>query len=87
MMGAIAGDIAGSRLEGRSAPPAGFNLFTSSCRFKDDTVCTLVVADALMRDLDFAVSLKTFVRRHPDSGYGGLFLQRTLSDDTGPYGS
>ena len=46
MIGAIAGDIIGSRFEGHPAPPAGFELFHSHCRFTDDTVCTLAVADA-----------------------------------------
>ena len=40
MIGAIAGDIIGSRFEGHSAPPAGFELFHPHCRFTDDVGCT-----------------------------------------------
>lgn len=87
MIGAIAGDIIGSRFEGHPAPPAGFDLFYPHCRFTDDTVCSLAVADALMRGADFAATLRRFVRRHPDRGYGGMFLDWALSDDAPAYGS
>lgn len=87
MIGAIAGDIIGSRFEGHAAPPEGFDLFHPACRFTDDSVCTLAVADAIMHDTDFADTLRAFVRRHPDAGYGGMFLRWALSDDAPAYGS
>lgn len=87
MLGAIAGDIVGSRFEGHPAPPVGFDLFHSECRFTDDSVCTLAIADALLRDGDFAGSLRSFVRRHPDRGYGGMFLRWAFTDGAPAYGS
>ena len=87
MLGAIAGDIIGSRFEGGPAPPPGFELFHPDCRFTDDTVCTLAVAEALMTDRDFAGRLRAFVRLHPGRGYGGMFRQWALSDDAPAYGS
>src|SRR5687767_7242250 len=81
MLGAIAGDIIGSRFEGRAGPPHDFVLFHPACRFTDDTVCTLAVADALLGERDFAASLRAFVRRHPKRGYGGMFLDWASSDD------
>ena len=51
MMGAIAGDIIGSRFEGKRSPSPDFDLFHPRCRFTDDTVCTVAVADALMPNL------------------------------------
>lgn len=87
MLGAIAGDIIGSRFEGHPAPPAGFALFHPDCCFTDDSVCTLAVADALVGDRDFAASLKAFVRRHPERGYGGMFLNWAFKDDAPAYGS
>jgi len=74
MLGAIAGDIIGSRFEGQAGPARDFMLFHPGCRFTDDSVCTLAVADALLGGRDFAVSLREFVRRHPRRGYGGMFL-------------
>jgi ADP-ribosylglycohydrolase len=73
MLGAIAGDIIGSRFEGHPAPPEGFALFDSHCRFTDDTICSVAIASALLGDRDFAGSLRYFVRRYPDAGYGGMF--------------
>lgn len=87
MIGAIAGDIAGSRFEGGPAPDSGFILFHAGCRFTDDTVCSLAVAEALLEEGDFAATLKTYVRRHPGRGYGGMFRQWAMSDRRTGYGS
>ncbi|MGY6409797.1 MAG: ADP-ribosylglycohydrolase family protein [Alkalilacustris sp.] len=87
MIGAIAGDVIGSRFEGQPAPLEGFELFHGDCRFTDDTVCTVAVAEAIMRQADFAATLRAFVRRHPDAGYGGMFRRWALADDAPAYGS
>jgi ADP-ribosyl-[dinitrogen reductase] hydrolase len=87
MIGAIAGDIIGSRFEGHRSPPEGFELFHRDCRFTDDTVCTIAVADAIMREADLATTLRAFVRRHPDAGYGGMFLRWAFADDAPANGS
>jgi ADP-ribosyl-[dinitrogen reductase] hydrolase len=87
MLGAIAGDIIGSRFEGHPGPPENFELFHAQCRFTDDTVCTLAIADALLGARDFAGTLRAFVRRHPNRGYGGMFLNWAFSDDAPAYGS
>lgn len=87
MIGAIAGDIIGSRFEGSPAPEPDFVLFHPHCRFTDDTVCTLAVAEAILRPADFAATLKAFVRRHPGRRYGGLFHSWALSETEGGYGS
>jgi ADP-ribosyl-[dinitrogen reductase] hydrolase len=87
MLGAIAGDIVGSRFEGRRGPPRDFMLFHPTCFFTDDTVCTLAVADALLGERDFAASLRAFARRHPARGYGGMFLDWAFTDDAPAYGS
>lgn len=87
MLGAVAGDIIGSRFEGHPSPPSDFELFHPDCRFTDDTVCALAVADASLRDRDFARSLREFIRRHPDRGYGGMFRQWALTEGAQAYGS
>lgn len=87
LLGAIAGDIIGSRLEGRSDPSTGFNLFHPDCRFTDDTVCTLAVAEALRTDAGCAPTLRAFVRRYRDAGHGGMFLRWAFSGDAPAYGS
>jgi ADP-ribosylglycohydrolase len=87
MIGAIAGDIVGSRFEGSRAKTHDFELFHHSCRFTDDTVCTLAVASALLGDRDFARHLRDLGRLYPNAGYGGMFRQWLQSDDAPPYGS
>ena len=77
----------GSRFEGHAAPPKEFQLLHPSCRFTDDTVCTLAVAEALMQEpRDFATSLRKFVRRYPDAGYGALFFRWAVTTGSA-YGS
>ena len=87
MLGAIAGDIIGSRFEGHPAPPASFELFHAHCRFTDDTVCSVAIAAALLDDHDFAGALRRFVRCHPDAGYGGMFKGWAMRDAAPAYGS
>src|SRR5579883_39219 len=87
MLGAIAGDIVGSRFEGHCAPSPDFALFHPDCRFTDDTVCTVAIADACLERCDFSSTLKAFVRRHPARGYGQKFQDWACSDSRIPYGS
>jgi len=57
MYGAIIGDIVGSQFEGRPAPGKGFEFFTPRCRFTDDTLMTLAIADAIMQSWHFVSQL------------------------------
>jgi ADP-ribosyl-[dinitrogen reductase] hydrolase len=87
MIGAIAGDIIGSRYEGSRAKVADFPLFLPSSRFTDDTVCSLAVASAIMDDGDFARHLRRLCRCYPDAGYGGMFRRWFAADHQPAYGS
>ncbi|WP_022729124.1 ADP-ribosylglycohydrolase family protein [Fodinicurvata sediminis] len=87
MLGAIAGDIIGSRFEGHPCPPKDFTFWHADCRFTDDSVCSLAVADAFLDQAHYAARLRHFVRRHPHAGYGGMFIRWAMTDDAGPYGS
>ena len=51
MIGAIIGDIAGSRFEWHNHRSKDFELLHPKCHFTDDTVMTLAVCDALMNSL------------------------------------
>jgi type I restriction enzyme M protein len=48
MLGAIIGDIVGSRFEWNNHKDKHFELFTEDCRMTDDSIMTLAVAKALM---------------------------------------
>ena len=57
MLGAIIGDIVGSRFEFGPAPEKGFKLFTDECNYTDDTICTIAIADAIMNKRDYGEAL------------------------------
>ena len=89
MLGAIIGDIVGSRFEFNPINDYNFELFTNACGFTDDTICTIAVADAILKGVDYGVSIHKWCRKypHPMGGYGGRFRQWVLSDNPQPYGS
>ena len=78
MLGAIAGDIAGSAYEWNKVGDRTFTLFPVNADFTDDSVLTIAVADAILRGHEGAVpDYKGFIhaygRKWPGRGYGGLF--------------
>ena len=89
MLGAIIGDIAGSRWEFNPTNDYDFELFSDKNDFTDDTVCTVAMADALLKGSDYGESLHDWCRRypHPMGSYGGRFAQWVKSDAPRPYGS
>lgn len=95
MIGAIIGDIVGSRFEWHNHRSKDFDLLTHKCFFTDDSVMSLAVCDALLRaaadysDLsDKAVdSMQRVGRPYPHCGYGGSFRKWVYSDDPKPYNS
>ncbi len=89
MLGAIVGDIAGSRWEFNPTNDYGFELFSSRNSYTDDTICTVAVADALLGGKDFGDTIHQWCRRYPRpmGGYGGRFRQWVMSDEPKPYGS
>ncbi len=89
MLGAIIGDIVGSRFEFNPKNDYNFELFSPQCSFTDDTICTIAIADALLKDRDFGESLHDWCNRypHPMGGYGGSFAQWVHSQTPQPYNS
>jgi ADP-ribosylglycohydrolase len=87
MLGAIAGDIIGSIYEAAPIKTKRFPLFGAGVAFTDDTVCTVAIADALMSGGDPAHYLRTYVRRYPGRGYGGMFVRWAHESDMPAYGS
>lgn len=95
MIGAIIGDIIGSRFESENIKTKDFDLFTDKNTFTDDTVMTLAVAQALMNcghDMtrlpdEAAKCMREFGRRYPNRGYGSRFLQWLQSENPQPYDS
>ena len=89
MLGAIIGDIVGSRWEFDPTNDYDFEMFSEENSFTDDTVCTIAVADAIAKGRDYGESIHEWCRRYPSpmGGYGGRFRQWVMSDEPKPYGS
>ena len=89
MIGAIIGDIAGSRYEFDNTSDYNFRMFTVDSDFTDDTICTVAVADAILSHADYQDSLRRWCRRypHPKGEYGGYFLNWVMRPDPHPYNS
>lgn len=95
MLGAIIGDVVGSRFEWHNHKSKDFELFTSKCRLTDDSNMTLAVALAFLRakedksDLaeQAVASMREVGRQYPNCGFGGRFAAWLKCDDPQPYGS
>lgn len=97
MIGAIIGDIVGSRFEFDNLKSKKFELFHKECDFTDDSVMTLAIAKCLTQyDIisDYEEFRKNLVkvmhevgRKYPDCGYGGRFLVWMMRNHTEPYNS
>src|SRR4051812_16526677 len=87
MLGAIAGDIIGSVYEVNSIKTKDFPLFHPACRFTDDSVCTIAVAQAILEKREYQSTVWEMGRKYPDAGYGGSFYGWLYSRDPKPYNS
>lgn len=95
MLGAIIGDIAGSRFEWNNHKSKDFELFTYKCSPTDDSIMTLALAQAILvskpdySDLskNAVECMQTVGRNYPDCGYGGKFRQWIFSGNPQPYNS
>lgn len=111
IMGAIIGDIAGSRFEFKPNRNKNFELlvkgenylkknqpykeFLETCRFTDDAVMTVAVANALLEcDGDYSKlsklaikNMKKFGNKYPFAGYGSKFKRWLQLPICEPYNS
>lgn len=87
MIGAIIGDIVGSTYEFHNTMDYKFELFPQGSSFTDDTVCTIAIADAILRDIPYKDSLVEWCRKypHPKGAYGASFSRWIY--DPQPYDS
>lgn len=87
MLGAIAGDIAGSIYEWHNVKSKDIPLFTEKCFFTDDSVLTVALADTILSGTLYAENLKKFYQLYPSAGYGGSFHKWAQSANSEPYNS
>ena len=95
MLGAIIGDIVGSRFEWNNNRSKEFELLSYHCFVTDDSIMSLAVAKAILSCSgsygglgDAAIKAMHEVGRpYPNCGYGGMFRQWMYSDEPKPYNS
>ncbi len=87
MLGAIAGDIIGSVYEHQPVKTTEFALFAPGCRFTDDTVLTVAIADCLLTGKSYARTLEDYYYRYPNAGFGARFDAWARSHEHKPYNS
>ena len=97
MLGAIIGDVAGSRFEWQNIKTKEFELLTSlgGCRPTDDSIMSLAIAKAILScegdytelDQRTVFCMQELGRQYPHAGYGGRFYQWVFSTDPQPYNS
>ena len=89
MLGAIIGDIAGSKYEFNNTFDYDFEMFGEGCDFTDDTICTVAIADAILNGRSYQEILQDWCRRYPSpkGAYGGRFAGWIRSLNPQPYNS
>jgi ADP-ribosylglycohydrolase len=98
MLGAIIGDIVGSRFEFNNHRSKNFDFFTDGCFVTDYSIMTLAIAKAIMEcaDSQFCESrlsrnvvryMREIGRKYPNCGFGDMFKSWIFSDDPTPYDS
>lgn len=95
MLGAIIGDIVGSRFEWDNHRDKDFEFLTYKCFPTDDSIMSLAIAQAILvskpnhSDLskNAIECMQSVGRNYPDCGYGGSFYNWMFSDNPKPYNS
>ena len=88
MLGAIAGDVIGSRFEFNNHRSRDFDLFHEHLSvFTDDTVLTVAVAGWLLGDDSLIKTIIEAYDRYPFASYGGMFHKWAASGGGAPYNS
>lgn len=95
MLGAIIGDIVGSRFEWNNHKDKDFEFLTYKCFPTDDSVMSLAIAQAILvskpdhSDLskNAVECMQSVGRNYPNCGYGGGFYKWMFSDNPQPYNS
>jgi|GEM_PF-305156 len=94
MLGAIIGDIVGSRFEWNNYRHKDFELFTNESHFTDDTVLTCAVAQAAVTRLHYPDketvyrdTIYQYANNFPNVGYGPDFHEWMKSVHPEPYNS
>lgn len=86
LLSAAIGDIGGEPYEfgGRTKDYNSVSLLLPQNTYTDDTVCTFACADALLHNLDMAMSLRIRCRADMGRGFGGMFARWLIAKEIQP---
>src|SRR5262245_19706695 len=88
MLGAIMGDVIGSVYEASPIKtPHFYPLIDPRCRFTDDTVLTVALADSILTGEAYGARMREYFRHSPRAGYGGKLREWAQPPSRGPYHS
>ena len=95
MLGAIIGDIVGSRFEWNNVKSKDFIFFTKNSHITDDSIMTVAIAKAILSSkLDRSnlsekavYYMRYFGHIYPNHDYGGMFSYWLVSESPKPYNS
>jgi len=95
MLGAIIGDIVGSRFEWQNNKSKEFELLTYKCEPTDDSIMSLAIAASILEcngDLTklgkiATAKMQELGKAYPDAGYGGHFKAWIYENNPTPYNS
>ena len=92
MLGAIIGDVVGSRFEFNNIKTKEFELITDKSTYTDDTVLTVAIMDWLLHaenrnGKNAAMYLRKWGRKYPNAGYGTRFVRWLHDDNAKAYNS
>ena len=95
MIGAIIGDIVGSRFEWDNYRAKDFDFMPEECFFTDDSVMTIAVGEAIRASWgdvsalpkETVKAMQEIGRPYPHCGYGGSFYSWVYTDHPEPYNS
>ena len=93
MLGAIIGDVVGSRFEFNNIKTKKFDLFDKKCKVTDDSVMSVAVAEMCLNGYvpdnnpRIIQTFKKWGQRYPYAGYGNRFFHWVLSNEPEPYNS
>lgn len=92
ILGAIIGDVAGSKFEFNNIKTKNFELLEDDCRPTDDSIMTMAIWDMYLNDElndkeKIIDRFKLWGKRYPNAGYGGTFFHWVLGEFRLPYNS
>ena len=91
MIGAIIGDVVGSRFEFNNIKTKNFELIANDSEFTDDSVLTIAVMDIMNSgDISYENCVKTmqkWAKKYPYAGYGSKFVYWKDMNNPRPYNS